>query len=409
MSVVARNNVVAADKYIVELSTKEYSARSNKILDLLNTAVEVDAQDILIIEGELIDFRIRGRLVKQSQLETWDLDDFNFFINKICSQETVSRRGLTNRFESGKDVARNQRTIDRMFFSTLMAERDKSYDFGAAYKTSKMLRVHVCSVFESNPRKEKACIAIRLIPNEIPDLPTLNLPKIVEEIPKKQSGLVLVSGHAGAGKSTTIASLVNRINRDTDMRRAILTIENPIEFVHKSVNGRIIQRQLDDNVPSFKRATEDALREPVNVVVIGELRTVDEMHNALRLAEVGKLVIASIHANGVADTVDRFVGEFDPDIQESIRSRFFENLTGILHQNLEVYNDKQYPVASALVILDDDARRKLRDDFSRKKINEALEAWDVEWAVSRKKAFDELVERGELDAAAENLFVQSHI
>lgn len=404
-------NEAVKDKYIVELDDKEYTERVEKIQKMLLTATspEVDAQDILLIEGEIIDFRIRGQLIKQSQLPTWDLDDFNFFLNKICGQETVKRRGLTRIYRGSNERTReeakkrNLHVIDQLFFATLMSEREQSYDFGVNY--GKMLRVHVFSAFGSNPRKEKAGIAIRLVPNEIPDLATLNLPSIIEKIPKLQSGLFLVSGHAGAGKSTTIASVVNRINRDTDSRRVVLTIENPIEFVHKSTNGRVVQRQLGDNVPSYKKATEDALREPVNVVVIGELRTEEEMYNALRLAEVGKLVIASIHAHSVEDTFDRFVGEFNPAIQDSIRSRLFENLAGVLHQNLEVYKDKQYPVASALVVLDTNVRAELREDTSRKKLKSLLDNNEHKWAVSRSTAFNELVEKGALDEEAREVFV----
>src|SRR5699024_11714640 len=109
------------------------------------------------------------------------------------------------------------------------------------------------------------------------------------------------------------------------LRRVITVIEDPIEFVHKSQNARIIQRRVGDNVPSYERATNDSLRESSDVVVLGELRSGEEMSNALRLAEVGKFVIATIHANSVPHTVDRLVGEFLNE-QEHYRTRLLENL-----------------------------------------------------------------------------------
>ncbi|PER55852.1 hypothetical protein CN495_08865 [Bacillus thuringiensis] len=395
--------------YVREMSVEEYNERMGKINVLIQTAVseEVNAQDVLIEEGEVIDFKVRGRWVKQSQLDVWEMEDIILFLNKVCGRETLTRKGMGMPFtlEVAPDwVNRNKRTIDTLFFSGLMNDYKKSYDFSA--HLNKVLRVHVCSAFANNPSQEKAVIAIRLVPNEIPDLDTLNLPSAIADIHKQLSGICIISGHTGAGKSTTGASIIKKINTDIDVRRTILTVEDPIEFVHESANGRVIQRQLRTNVLSYEEASVDVVRESVDVVYFGEIKEVEGMHSALRLAEMGKLVVTTMHSNSVADTVDRFVGEFSPDIQESVRSRLLENLVCILHQNLKVYNDKQFPVASALLVTDDAVRQQLRNNFSREQINALLKSGQNPWAISTEKAFQELLaNRVEgLDEEAETLF-----
>lgn len=408
MTVAEKEQSKYADGYVTTLDGADFKRRQDKISMMLRTAVanETDAQDVLIVEGEIIDFKIRGRWVKQSQLEVWDIEDFNIFLNKICRQETVSRKGYSNPFtpEDANYASKNERTIDNLFFSALMNDNEKSFDFSA--HLNKTLRVHVYSAFTNNVSQEKAVIAIRLVPNEIPDLDDLNLPSAVADVQKQKSGIFIISGHTGAGKTTTAAAIVKAINMDMDTRRVTLTVEDPIEFVHESANGRVIQRQLKVNVLSYSDAAKDAVREGVDVVYFGELREEAEMYQALRLAEMGKLVIATMHANSVADTGDRFVGEFSPDIQESIRSRLFENLVGILHQNLKVYRDKQFPVASTLMITRDEVRTQVRDVFTRAGVNNLLDNSSETWAVSTKDAFRELMARGVegLDEEAEELF-----
>src|SRR5699024_1654474 len=174
-----------------------------------------------------------------------------------------------------------------------------------------------------------------------------------------------------------------------DLRRVITVIEDPIEFVHKSQNARIIQRRVGDNVPSYERATNDSLRESSDVVVLGELRSGEEMSNAVRLAEVRKFVIATIHANSVPHTVDRFVGEFLNE-QEQYRTRLLENLFGILHQNLIVYEGEQYPMSSLLYIDNEEYRKELRKGkFTRETITSLMNNKEKDWLVSREDWYEE--------------------
>ena len=219
----------------------------------------------------------------------------------------------------------------------------------------------------------------------------LHLPVLFKKITELRRGLVLVAGHTASGKSTTVATLINIINTSSSERLTILTIEDPVEYVHKSSGAKIIQKSVGINTPSFEQATEDALRENVDIVMIGELRGPEEMNNALRLAETGKMVIATVHANSVADTVERIINEFPGDVQDNYRARLAENLVGILHQNLEIYNGNQYPVAHGFLVMNPNDQSELRLNLkNRSTLVGLMKNEGHPWVVTYKKSFEEL-------------------
>lgn len=375
-----------------------------------------EAQDILLYEGEKPEIRVKGKWQILEQCRHWNLDHFNYFLFNMSQISTKDRDG---RYFIGEEVLKSKegkllgkpvieyvedrinirskrvlskygnRFLDRNFFSDLMRERGSSYDFSLS-KGEHILRCHVYSVYGVGERQEAVGLAIRVVPKEIPKLHELNLTKKLEEIIDRDSGLFLVSGLTGVGKTTTIASLVNLINHDQRKRKIVTIIDDPIEFIHKSQNARIVQRRLGDNVPSYERATEDSLRESSDIVVLGEIKTKDEIANSLRLAETGKLVIASIHAQSLPDTAERFVGAF-PDEMDQYRRRLLENLVGISHQNLIVYGDEQFPLSSLLLLEGEESRKVLRDgEFTRDTIAGLLEGTDDNgWTVSQQDWFNE--------------------
>lgn len=397
------------------LEDNEYSRITEIIQSTLKASFRGDmvAQDILILEGEKPEIKVKGRWMVLEQCKEWDLSCFNYFLFNMSKLSTKTRNGVyrlgserivrnegketTNLKYTGEPVdirAKNNmgrygsRVLDKKFFNELMGEEGGSYDYSLNMGDN-ILRCHVFSAYGGS-RGEKVGLSIRVVPQRIPRLNELNLPKKLEDITNYNSGLFLVSGRTGDGKSTTVASIINKFNRDQYGRRVITIIEDPIEFIHKSVNAKIIQRRLVGNVPSYARATSDALRESTDIVVLGELRGRDEIINALRLAEVGKLVIATIHANSVADTVDRFVGEFASE-KEHYRDRLMENLLGILHQNLVVYGGEQFPLSSLLMLEDEDARSVLREkNYTRQAIQGEVNSGKQSWAVSRKVWFEEV-------------------
>jgi twitching motility protein PilT len=172
----------------------------------------------------------------------------------------------------------------------------------------------------------------RSIPAHIATLDELNVPAGVRKLVESRSGLVLVTGPTGSGKTTTLAAMIDQINRTRPVR--ILTIEDPIEFVHKSRKAIVTHKEIGHHVPSFVDAIRSAARENPDVILVGELRESDTMKAALQLASFGILVFASVHTNSAAATIDRYVNAFSADQQPQIRGLLGESLAGIIAQQL---------------------------------------------------------------------------
>jgi len=187
-------------------------------------------------------------------------------------------------------------------------------------------RMNVC-----RHRRGMAAIC-RVIPDKIPDLGSLGLPRIVGEFTRFSSGLVLVTGAAGTGKSTTLAAMVQEINRTRSF--TVMTLEDPVEFVHKSERALIVQRELGAHVASFKDGLRAALRQDPDVILVGELRDAETITLALEAAETGHLVLGTLHTSGAAQTVDRIVDAHPSDNQSQIRHSLADNLKAVVSQEL---------------------------------------------------------------------------
>ncbi|MFW6149470.1 MAG: type IV pilus twitching motility protein PilT, partial [Atribacterota bacterium] len=174
--------------------------------------------------------------------------------------------------------------------------------------------------------------AFRLIPDKIKTLEELGLPGCLEEFVKKPKGLVLITGPTGSGKSTTIASLIDIINEN--QRLHILTIEDPIEFIHKHKNCIIDQREVGMHTQSFAYALRSALREDPDVILVGEMRDLETISMAVTAAETGHLVFSTLHTNSAAETVERIIDVFPSHQQRQIRVQLAESLQGVVSQTL---------------------------------------------------------------------------
>ena len=172
----------------------------------------------------------------------------------------------------------------------------------------------------------------RIIPFEIKGFDALRLPPIVEKLCEKPRGLILVTGPTGSGKSTTLAAMIDKINKDR--QEHILTIEDPIEFIHRNKNCIINQREVGQDTHSFPDALRVALREDPDVVLIGEMRDLETVESALRVAETGHLTLATLHTNSAASTINRIVDVFPAGQQPQIRAQLSLVLEGILCQTL---------------------------------------------------------------------------
>jgi twitching motility protein PilT len=197
----------------------------------------------------------------------------------------------------------------------------------------------------------------RAIPSKALTLDELKMPESVRQMCRVISGLILVTGKTGSGKSTTLAAMIDDINRR--VKGHILTVEDPIEFVHERKNCLISQREIGVHSPSFASAVHSALREDPDVILVGELRDLETMSIAVTAAEMGILVMGTLHTNGAAQTVDRMVNVFPSDKQSHVRTMLSTSLRGVISQQLLQRTDKQGRVVALEILVNTPAASNL--------------------------------------------------
>ncbi len=201
--------------------------------------------------------------------------------------------------------------------------------------------------------------ALRLIPEEIPTIDGLRLPKICHSLATPKQGFILVVGPTGQGKTSTLAAIINEIN----LTRAenIITIEDPVEFVHKHKKSIVSHRELGADTNSWVRALKSALRQDPNVVLVGEMRDQETMATALTIAETGHLVFATLHTNSAAQTIDRIIDSFPQGQQNQIRIQLAATLEAVLSQRLVPSVDGKRVVATELLVATPAVRNTIRE------------------------------------------------
>lgn len=226
----------------------------------------------------------------------------------------------------------DEAAVETLLFAILdqdqrqILEKDKEFDFSFAFGILGRFRVNAFH------ERGNLAAALRLIPNEIKTISELGVPPIVMNFATYPRGLVLVTGPTGSGKSTTLAALVDKIN--SEKAQHIITIEDPIEFTHKSKKSVVVQREVHYDTYSFSAALRSSLREDPDVVLIGEMRDLETISAAITIAETGHLVLASLHTNSAAQSIDRMIDVFPPHQQAQIRAQLANILMAICSQRL---------------------------------------------------------------------------
>ena len=222
--------------------------------------------------------------------------------------------------------------VDTLIFSTLDSmqretlAKDKEFDYSFAFGEIARFRVNAFN------EKGHLAAAFRLIPTKMPTIEELGMPQVISSFAEYPRGLVLVTGPTGSGKSTTLAAIINKINSEKSVH--ILTIEDPIEFTHKSKRSLVAQREVHYDTYSFSRALKSALREDPDVVLLGEMRDLETISAAITIAETGHLVFATLHTNSAAQSVDRMIDVFPAEQQPQIRSQLAGILMAVCSQRL---------------------------------------------------------------------------
>lgn len=228
--------------------------------------------------------------------------------------------------------ALTEETVETLIFAILDDDqkqillKDKEFDFSFAFGDLGRFRVNAFH------ERGNLAAALRLIPSDILTIEQLGLPQIVSKFADYPRGLVLVTGPTGSGKSTSLAALVHKIN--TERATHIVTIEDPIEFTHKSIKSVIVQREVHYDTYSFSAALRSSLRQDPDVVLIGEMRDLETIAAAITIAETGHLVFATLHTNSAAQSIDRMIDVFPPHQQPQIRAQLANILMAIASQRL---------------------------------------------------------------------------
>jgi twitching motility protein PilT len=274
---------------------------ASALITILDFACELGASDIHICSGAPLMMRVSGKLVKVSEYADGDWD---FSPKQI--EELIE--GIMN------DSQRSEFT------------HASEMDFSLFITTGDRVRANLFRNIYG------ACGVFRIIPSNLPDFDKLGIPPVMKEVVKKNKGLVLVTGPTGCGKSTTLAALIDYINRNTSNH--IITIEDPVEFVHTPIKCMVNQREVGKSASSFGEALRGALREDPDVILIGEMRDLETVSMAIAAAETGHLVFGTLHTNSAAKTVDRIISEFPADRQNQVRAQLSESLSAVMSQAL---------------------------------------------------------------------------
>jgi len=331
----------------------------NKIDAYLIQALELNSSDLHYISGDPARVRIHGALTTLND-QKLQLDDVKESLYEIMSA-----------------------TLRRDF------EANDAVDFAYDIPDISRFRVNVMRHLNG------IGAVFRTIPSKALTLAELNMPPIVYELCKHSQGMILVTGKTGSGKSTTLAAMIDDINKR--LKGHILTIEDPIEFVHKRQNCLISQREVGVHAESFAAALHSALREDPDVILVGELRDLETISVAVTAAEMGILVMGTLHTNGAAPTIDRLVNSFPADKQSHIRTMLSTSLRSVISQQLLPTKGKPGRVAALEILVNTSGVANLIRQGKLDQIETAMQSGSASGMQTMDSALMKLVQNGEVE------------
>src|SRR5690348_1363453 len=293
---------------------------------LLEEMIEKDASDLHIVAGERPKLRVDGDITNASTEEVLSPKD------TLSLAYSVLTENQKKRFET---------------------ENELDFSFG----------IQNLARFRGNVFKQRSCVSvvIRQIPFNVKTFEELGLPPVVAKLAEKPRGLVLVTGPTGSGKSTTLAAMIDKINKE--LKGHIITVEDPIEFIHKHQQCIVNQREVGTDTNNFSAALKYALRQDPDVVLIGEMRDLETIQSALTIAETGHLAFATLHTNSAAETINRIIDVFPSHQQSQVRAQLAFVLEGVLTQTLlQKAKGRGRVMAAEIMVCTPAIRALIRDD-----------------------------------------------
>jgi len=333
-----------------------------ELLTILQEGVARGASDILIIAGLPVSYKVGGLITRHGdRLLPTDTDALT-----TAAYTLANNRNMKRYLDTGDD------------------------DFSVA--------VHGLARFRVNALRQRGSmgLVIRVVSFTLPDWGTLGIPENVIDFSRRTRGLLLVTGPAGSGKSTTLACIVDAMN--THFNAHIITIEDPIEYLHNHKNSIVTQRELDSDTSSYSAALRAALREAPDIILLGEMRDPETIKAAVTAAETGHFVISTLHTTGAASTVDRIVDVFPPEQQTQIRGQLALTLEGITSQLLLPTTDGALAPAFEVMSVTPAIRTMIRDSKTHQIDNIISQSGEL-GMITLDRSILKLVQAGKITAS----------
>src|SRR5881409_3178210 len=295
---------------------------------IIKAAVDRGASDLHIKAGDVFRARINGKLVPLTKQRLTPDQTKAIALRLIASEEDRAR-----------------------------IEKIRDYDCSWGMPGIGRFRVNILR------QRSSFMIVMRVIPFDVPTFESLRLPPVLGQVASAERGMILVTGVTGSGKSSTMAAIINHINQN--QHKHVVTLENPIEFLHRDINCSVTQREIGTDTDDFRMGLRAALRQDPDVVLIGEMRDAETIDTAMKAAETGHVLISTLHTADATSTINRIMAMFSPAEQNVVRLRMAESLHAVISQRLIKRTDGKSRAVAAVHLINTGEVRELIKDASR--------------------------------------------